>query len=143
MGGRLRPVDIEALVGGRMVGIGRERAATGPRRGDIHFVDFLDAGGHVIRGPHPALVIQTDRLQRSSTVIVAPMTSSARAADFAPPFLVSVTARESGLPKDGWVKCDQPTTLPTSLLGPRAGRLTRAALERLDRALRFVFELDR
>ncbi len=126
-----------------MVGIGRERAATGPRRGDIHFVDFLDAGGHVIRGPHPALVIQTDRLQRSSTVIVAPMTSSARAADFAPPFLVSVTARESGLPKDGWVKCDQPTTLPTSLLGPRAGRLTPAALERLDRALRFVFELDR
>lgn len=126
-----------------MVGIGREGAATGPRRGDIHFVDFLDAGGHVIRGPHPALVIQTDRLQRSSTVIVAPMTSSARAADLAPPFLVSVTARESGLPKDGWVKCDQPTTLPTSLLGPRVGRLNPAALERLDRALRFVFELDR
>ena len=126
-----------------MVGIGREGAATGPRRGDIHFVDFLDAGGHVIRGPHPALVIQTDRLQRSSTVIVAPMTSSARAADFAPPFLVSVTARESGLPKDGWVKCDQPTTLPTSLLGPRVGRLSPAAFERLDRALRFVFELDR
>lgn len=126
-----------------MVGIGQESAATGPRRGDIHFVDFLDSGGHVIRGPHPALVIQTDRLQRSSTVIVAPITSGARAADLAPPFLVGVTARESGLPKDGWVKCDQPTTLPTSLLGPRAGRLSPAALERLDRALRFVFELDR
>ncbi len=124
-----------------MVGIGRDPVFAGPRRGDIHFVDFLDAGGHVIHGPHPALVIQTDRLQRSSTVIVAPMTSSARAAEYAPPFLVPVAARESGLPRDGWIKCDQPTTLPSALLGPRVGRLNPAALERLDAALRFVFDL--
>lgn len=124
-----------------MVGIGLEPAAVGPRRGDIHFVDFADSSGQVIRGPHPALVIQTDRLQRSSTVIVAPMTSSARAAEFDPPFLVVVTAGESGLPRDGWVKCDQPTTLPTAMLGPRVGRLNPAALERLDSALRFVLGL--
>jgi mRNA-degrading endonuclease toxin of MazEF toxin-antitoxin module len=121
-----------------VVGIGRDPVVAGPRRGDIHFVDFGDVGGHVIRGPHPALVIQTDRLARSSTVIVAPMTSSARAADFEPPFLVPVTARESGLPRDGWIKCDQPATLPTSVLGPRVGRLSPAAIERLDAALRFV-----
>ena len=124
-----------------MVGIGREPSAAGPRRGDIHFVDFGDQGGHVIRGPHPALVIQTNRLQRSSTVIVAPMTSSARAAEYAPPFLVPVAARESGLPRDGWIKCDQPTTLPTALLGPRVGRLNPTGLDRLDAALRFVQEL--
>ncbi|MES2210475.1 MAG: type II toxin-antitoxin system PemK/MazF family toxin [Chloroflexota bacterium] len=124
-----------------MVGIGREAAAAGPRRGDIHFVDFLDQGGQVIRGPHPALVIQTTRLQRSSTVIVAPMTSSARAAEYAPPFLVPVAARDSGLPRDGWIKCDQPTTLPTTLLGPRVGRLNPDALERLEVALRFVLDL--
>jgi mRNA-degrading endonuclease toxin of MazEF toxin-antitoxin module len=124
-----------------VVAIGRDPASAGPRRGDIHFVDFLDAGGHVIRGPHPALVIQTDRLQRSSTVIVAPMTSSARAAEYAPPFLVPVAARETGLPRDGWIKCDQPTTLPSALLGPRVGRLGPAALERLEAALRFVFDL--
>jgi mRNA-degrading endonuclease toxin of MazEF toxin-antitoxin module len=121
-----------------VVGIGRDPVVAGPRRGDIHFVDFGDVGGNVIRGPHPALVIQTDRLARSSTVIVAPMTSSARAADFEPPFLVRVTARESGLPRDGWIKCDQPATLPTSMLGPRVGRLSRVAMERLDAALRFV-----
>jgi mRNA interferase MazF len=124
-----------------VVGIGREPAAGGPRRGDIHFVDFGDVGGHVLRGPHPALVIQTDRLARSSTVIVAPLTSSARAADFEPPFLVRVTARESGLPRDGWTKCDQLATLPTSRLGPRVGRLSPAAIERLDAALRFVLGL--
>jgi len=124
-----------------VVGIGRGPASAGPRRGDIHFVDFGEPGGHVIRGPHPALVIQTDRLQRSSTVVVAPMTSAARAADYSPPFLVPVAAGESGLPRDGWIKCDQPTTLPVSLLGPRVGRLSPAALERLDVALRFVFDL--
>jgi len=125
-----------------VVGIGnRAPSAPGPRRGDIHFIDFGDAGGHVIRGPHPALVIQTDRLARSSTVIVAPMTSSARAAELEPPFLVAVTARESGLPRDGWAKCDQPTTLPTAFLGPRVGRLAPAALARIDAALRFVFEV--
>jgi mRNA-degrading endonuclease toxin of MazEF toxin-antitoxin module len=124
-----------------VVGIGSRPPASGPRRGDIHFIDFGEAGGNVIRGPHPALVLQTDRLARSSTVIVAPMTSSARAATLEPPFLVAVAARESGLPRDGWVKCDQPTTLPTSLLGPRVGRLAPEALERLDAALRFVFDL--
>lgn len=125
-----------------MVGIGsRPPGEPDPRRGDIHFVDFGDSGGNVIRGPHPALVIQTDRLARSSTVIVAPMTSSARAATLEPPFLVAVSARESGLPRDGWVKCDQPATLPTALLGPRVGRLSPAAVERLDAALRFVFGL--
>ena len=124
-----------------MVGIGREPDIGGPRRGDIHFVDFVDQGGQVIHGPHPALVIQTHRLARSSTVIVAPLTSSARAAEFEPPFLVAVSARESGLPRDGWIKCDQPTTLPTSLLGPRVGRLSPEATERLDAALRFVFGL--
>jgi mRNA-degrading endonuclease toxin of MazEF toxin-antitoxin module len=122
-----------------VVGIGREPAVgAGPRRGDIHFVDFGDVGGSVIRGPHPALVIQSDRLARSSTVIVAPMTSAARAAEFAPPFLVAVTARESGLPRDGWIKCDQPTALPTALLGPRVGRLNGTALDRIEGALRFA-----
>ncbi len=124
-----------------MVGIGRGPATLGPRRGDIHFVDFADSGGNVIHGLHPALVIQADRLARSSTVIVAPVTSAARAAPHAPPFLVAVGAGESGLPLDGWIKCDQPTTLPTALLGPRVGRLNPAALERLDTALRFVLDL--
>jgi len=32
-------------------------------------------------------------------------------------------------------------TFPTLLLGPRAGRLTPAAVDRLAAALRFVFEL--
>lgn len=131
----------QALVGARMVGIGQAPAVVGPSRGDIHLVDFPDVGGHVIRGPHPGVVVQTDRLRRSSTVVVVPLTSAARAAEFQPEFLVQVSGRESGLPRDGWAKCDQPMTLPTFLLGPRAARLNPEAIARLDAALRFVLGL--
>jgi len=124
-----------------VVGIGQRPPANGPQRGDVHFVAFPDAGGNVLRGPHPAVVVQTERMRRSSTVVVVPMTSSARSAAEAPPYLVPVTSRESGLDRDGFVKCDQPATLPVVVLGPRAGRLNPVATERLDAALRFVLEL--
>jgi len=124
-----------------VVGIGRETPILGPRRGDIHFVAFPDSGGHVLRGPHPAVVVQTERMRRSSTVIVVPMTSAARSAALAPPYLVPVAASDSGLDRDGFVKCDQPATLPLTVLGRRAGRLNAAAIERLDAALRFVLDL--
>lgn len=124
-----------------MVGIGNAPANAGPVRGDIHIIDFPDVGGHVIRGPHPGVIVQTDRMRRSSTVVVVPLTSAARAASFAPAFLVAVPGRTSGLPRDGWAKCDQPFTIPTSLLGARAGRLSPETLERVEDALRFVLGL--
>jgi mRNA-degrading endonuclease toxin of MazEF toxin-antitoxin module len=124
-----------------VVGLGRERATPGPRRGDIHFIAFPDLGGNVLRGPHPAVVVQTDRLRTSSTVVVVPITSRARSADEAPPYLVAVAARDSGLDRDGFVKCDQPATLPVVVLGPRAGRLAPGAIDRLDAALRFVLNV--
>ena len=124
-----------------MVGIGREPARTGPQRGDIFIVDFLDVGGHVTKGPHPGVIVQTDRMGRSTTAIVLPMTSAAKAAEFQPPFLVQVRGRDAGLPRDGWIKCDQPMTLPVAILGPKAGRLNPEAMDRVDDALRFVLGL--
>jgi mRNA-degrading endonuclease toxin of MazEF toxin-antitoxin module len=87
------------------------------------------------------VIVQTDRMRRSSTVVVVPMTSVARAAEFQPEFLAPISGRESGLARDGWAKCDQPTTLPTFVLGPRAGRLNPEAVARIDEALRFVLGL--
>ena len=124
-----------------MVGAGRTAPSVGPRRGDVHFVSFPDSGGNVLRGPHPAVVVQNDRLARSGTVVLVPMTSSARSAELEPPYLVAVTARASGLPRDGYAKCDQPVTLPVTLLGPRAGKLSPEAMDAVDAALRFVFAL--
>ena len=124
-----------------MVGIGDVPANIGPRRGDIHFVDFPDLGGHVIKGPHPAVVVRTDRMERSTTVIVVPMTSTARSLPEGPPYLVPVTSPHSGLARDGYVKCDQVLTFPVTILGAKAGRLHPDAMGRVDAALRFVLGL--
>lgn len=122
-----------------MVGIGREPTDLGPRRGDIHIVGFEDIGGAVLRGPHPAVVVQADRLSGSSTVLVCPITSrSLRRPDYVPPYLVWLPRQESGLDRDGWVKSDQLFTRPVPSLGPRLGRLSPEALARVDVSLRFV-----
>jgi mRNA-degrading endonuclease toxin of MazEF toxin-antitoxin module len=124
-----------------VVGIGHLPPVSGPARGDVHLVDFAEAGGHVIRGPHPAVVVQSDRMRRSSTTLVVPMSSAPRSAASHPPYLVSVSARQSGLPRDGFAKCDQVTTIPAVRLGPRLGRLNRETLDQVDNALRFVLAI--
>jgi mRNA-degrading endonuclease toxin of MazEF toxin-antitoxin module len=80
-------------------------------------------------------------MRRSSTVVLVPLTSAAKAAEFQPEFLVRISVQESGLPRDGFAKCDQPMTLPTVVLGPKAGRLNPDAIARVDDALRFVLGL--
>ena len=125
-----------------MVGIGRYPATTRGRRGDIHLVAFEDIGGATLQGPHPAVGVQTDRMARSSTVLVCPMsTRSGRRPDVVPPYLAWVTRHESGLDRDGWVKVDQIYTRPVELLGARLGRLNPEALARVDASLRFVLGL--
>ena len=140
MDGGVPALHRAAGVKARVVTTPREaRSEGGPRRGDIHWIDLPNTGGHVIRGRRPVLVVQSDRLRRSSTVVVLPMTTSAKAADFRPPFLVEALGRQTGLRRDGWIKCDQPFTVPTAILGPRGGRLDPTALGRVDVALQFVF----
>jgi len=80
-------------------------------------------------------------MARSSTVVVVPMTSKARSAELRPPYMVGVSARQSGLGKDGWVKADQIVTVDVTELGERAGRLSPGKIEELDVALRFVLAL--
>jgi mRNA-degrading endonuclease toxin of MazEF toxin-antitoxin module len=125
-----------------VVGIGRLPPSAGPARGEVYLVEFEDIGGSVLRGPHPALVVQTDRMGRSSMVFLCPISSrGSRVPDYVPPYLAWVARRESGLDRDGWVKADQLFTRPTDSLGPRIGRLSPAAMTRVDASLRFVLGL--
>ena len=116
----------------------------GPRRGDVHIVQFEDVGGHVLRGPHPAVVVSADRMNRADgTVLVCSMTTKRRAVagGWLPPYLVPVTVRDTGLDRDGFVKCDQVFTRPATWLGARLGRLRPEAMTRVDASLRFVLGL--
>lgn len=127
-----------------MVGIGSARARAGPLRGDIHLVAFPEVAGHVIHGPHPAVIVSSDRLNRpAGTVLVCPLTSRIRhdPLDYLPPYLVQVAARMSGLDRNGYVKVDQLFTRPVEGLGARVGRVNPETMESVDQALRFVLGL--
>ena len=110
----------------------------------MHVVQFEGVGGHVLRGPHPAVVISTNRLSRADgTVLVCSMTTKARsiAGGWLPPYLVPVSMHDTGLDRDGFVKCDQVFTRPAPWLGARLGRLRPDAMTRVDASLRFVLGL--
>lgn len=142
MGEGDRPDECTFAGGRRVVSIGHRSPVAGPRRGDVYLVDFEEVGGAVMQGPHPAVVVQTDRLSRSATVLVCPMTSRGGGRpDYVPPHLAWVGRRESGLDRDAWVKPDQLFTRPVDSLGPRLGRLAPEAITRVDMALRFVLAL--
>jgi mRNA interferase MazF len=113
----------------------------GPRKGDIFILELPDIGGRVQAGRRPVVVVQADRLARSGTVIVCPLTSAPPRDDRPRPYRVAVARQESGLDRDGWLKADQPMTLPATLLEGPVGRLAPAAIERVDAGLRFVLDL--
>jgi mRNA interferase MazF len=125
-----------------MVGIGREPAERQVRRGDIVLVDFGTIGGAVLAGPHPAVIVQADRMRASATLLVCPMTSRVlHDPAYVPPYLARATSKETGLDRDGWVKCDQVFTRPAATIGRRVGRLSPEALAGVDAALRFCLGL--
>ena len=121
--------------------IGRVATDAGPCKGDIVVVELPEIGGHVQAGRRPAVVVQADRLARSGTVVLCPMTSTPPQ-DYHPrPHRVAVGRQESGLDRDGWVKADQLVTVPSTMIRGPVGRLAPEARERIDAAGRFVFDL--
>jgi mRNA-degrading endonuclease toxin of MazEF toxin-antitoxin module len=124
-----------------VVSIGRGTLDAGPRKGDIFVLEFPDIGGHVQSGRRPGVVVQADRLSRSGTVILCPITSAPPRDTLRRPHRVPVARTESGLDRDGWVKADQLVTVPVTMLTGPVGRLAPVAIERVDTALRFVLDL--
>lgn len=130
--------------GACVVGIGARPPSTGFRRADIHLIEFPEVAGRVLMGPHPALIVSSDRLNPAGgTVLVCPLTSKIKhdPLRYLPPYLVGVTARDSGLRLDGYVKVNQVFTRPIEAIGPRMGRLNPEVMDRVDAALRYVLSL--
>ncbi len=91
-----------------------------------------DARGNEQSGARYAVVVQSDQLPLS-TWLVAPTSTSARAARFRPE--VEVAGRTTR------VLAEQVTAVDPQRLGEVAGYLTREELRRVDAALRVVLEL--
>jgi mRNA interferase MazF len=103
------------------------------RRGEIYLADLRPVRGHEQGGTRPVLVIQNDiGNEYSSTTIVAAITSQTKKRM---PVHVEVTAGESGLPKDSVILLEQIRTVDKERLEKKLGRLQKAKMAAVDRAL--------
>ena len=102
-------------------------------RGDIHRLKAQrGARGHEQRGTRFAVVVQSDSLPLS-TLLVAPTSTSARAASFRPEILLDgITTR---------VLVEQTAAVDRLRLGEHVGQLAFDELRQVEAALRIVLEL--
>lgn len=75
-----------------------------PQRGEVYFLPFGQSQGSQMRGRHPALVVQNNKANRySGVIIVAAITSNLRVAEL--PVGVRVDPPEGGPTKQSVVHC--------------------------------------
>jgi mRNA interferase MazF len=89
--------------------------------------------GHEQRGARYAVVVQADEFLELSTVLVAPTSTSARAASFRP--TITLEGQETR------VLVEQTTVVDPQRLGRSAGRLEVDELRSVDEALTLVLGL--
>ena len=89
--------------------------------------------GHEQTGARFGVVVQSDDLLGLSTVLVAPTSTTHRAATFRPQIELGGTSTR--------VLTDQTAAVDTTRLGRSAGRLSAAELTAVDDALRLVLGL--
>ncbi len=56
--------------------------------GDIYFVEIPLSGGHEQAGLRPAIIVQAAGLEKLPTVLIVPLTSKLKAADFVFTFII-------------------------------------------------------
>ncbi|MBI4283109.1 MAG: type II toxin-antitoxin system PemK/MazF family toxin [Chloroflexi bacterium] len=104
------------------------------KRGEIYWVDWNPGRGSEQSGLRPALVVQNDVGNKfSPTTIVAALTT---AIEKPYPFLVKVTAKESGLPKDSTINLAVVLTVAKTRLRNKCGELSEAKMSEVNEAIK-------
>lgn len=111
------------------------------RRGEIWWVDLGVPRGSEPGYRRPAVIISSDRFNRSrlSTVVVAAITSNVALADV--PGNVAIEPAETGLDRPSVVNVTQLATVDRDVLDGCVGALPRGRLAALDAGLRLVLRL--
>ena len=89
------------------------------RRGEIYWVDWNPARGSEQGGTRPALVIQNDIGNRFSPNTIVASVTTAPAKVY--PFMVRITASESGLPRDSMINLAAILTIDQTRLRGKCG----------------------
>ncbi len=101
------------------------------------------AGGVYAAKPRPAVIVQDDLFDATSSVTVAPMTSTLLDAPLMRIRISGGDGRLSGLDHDSDVMIDKLTTVRRSNLHARVGRLTAKQLVEFERAMMAFLGLAR
>lgn len=110
-------------------------------RGDVYLVDLNPSRGSEQAGIRPAILVQTDNLDRfTRTVIVVPVTRNLRRANIPGTFLIP--AEEGGLSYDSVALCYQIVVLDRERLQQKLGTLSPDYLLALEQALKYTLELS-
>lgn len=109
-------------------------------RGEIYWVNFGAPRGSEQGGQRPALIVQNDAGNRSSTTTIIAAITSKKKASY--PFHVDISALESGLPQDSTVLLEQLLTINKSRLIDRIGSLPSAKMLEIDQALKVSLGLS-
>jgi len=103
-------------------------------RGEIYLVNWNPCRGSEQSGMRPALVIQNDTGNKFSPTTIVAACSTAGIKPY--PFIVRISAKESGLVKDGYVNLSQVMTVDNGRLETRLGALTEMKMDEVDEAIR-------
>jgi len=110
------------------------------KRGEIYRVEWSSGRGSEQSRLRPALVIQNDiGSQYSPTTIVAAITTAYTKPY---PFIVPITASESGLTRDSSVDLSSIMTIDQTRLGNKCGELRQAKVTEVDNAIKKSLGLD-
>jgi mRNA interferase MazF len=99
------------------------------KRGDIWTV----SGGDFLGKPRPAVVVRADAFGDGDSVTLCGFTTDSVEASFVR--LEVVPTPENGLRENSWLMADKLASVRLSKVGRRIGRLGRADMARLNRAL--------
>ena len=110
-------------------------------RGEVWWADFGEPQGSEPGYRRPALVVSSDRFNRSriATVIVSAITSNLRLGEA--PGNVALEQGDAGLPKASVVNVSQTLVVDRRRLTEPAGRLAPSVMRRVDDGLRLALGL--
>jgi len=112
-----------------------------PRRGEIWDVNWSPGRGAEQQGTRPALIIQNDRGNASSSYPLTIVASMSRTERELALHVRILPTPENGLTDSTDVKCEQLMTIEKSRLIRRRGRISEEELYRVDHALRLSLNL--
>jgi len=104
------------------------------KRGDLWLVNWNPGRGSEQSGKRPALVIQNDIGNKYSPTTIVAACSSAKAKSY--PFIVGITAKESGLDRESYINLAQVMTIDKARLEIKLGQLSPAKMSAIEEAIK-------